>query len=97
MLMFMLSTSSIYRTAMVNFVARPIKVIQAHWDGRSRRNTVRHANVDLVQPRESGSVAKNQYLGRPAADSDLRGNHTLGNQAGAIDFQDLSDSGRIVG
>jgi hypothetical protein len=31
-----------------DLIARPSKVVQAHWDDRSWRNAARHANVDLV-------------------------------------------------
>src|SRR5262249_44958929 len=79
-----------------DFVTRAAHVHQAHGNRLSGNNPNRNSDVHLVKPRRSWGFTEKQNLGALAADDYSRRDHTPVRQAGQVDFQEFSSTGRIA-
>src|SRR5262249_16877030 len=80
-----------------DLIAWPVEIVQTHRDGRPRSDTARDSNVNLIQGRIARGLAEVENLRCPAPNRDLGRNYRSVDQAGSIDFERLTRSGRIVG
>src|SRR5262252_4645293 len=87
---------SSYLDADRDLIARTANVVQSHGNRGSRRDAAWHADVDLIQPCVSRSLAEKQHFGHQPTDRDLRRNHAAIDQSCAKDLQRLSSNRRIV-